>query len=172
MANLLTTPCAKTGQRHPRVATATDRAATCGRPRHHLRTGPRPTAQLQDSFPSLLFFSFFFFFFSTPSHVLQALPLAYKREGLVPSWLLEGGGGSGHTHSQVLKSPLSSREQSGLGARHTHTKDLGHVPLSIIYNPYRKPNTELVAQAAANWSRDILPESVYIFASSKLTIRI
>jgi hypothetical protein len=37
---------------------------------------------LQDSFPSLLFFSFFFFFFSIFSHVLQALSLIYKRKDL------------------------------------------------------------------------------------------
>jgi hypothetical protein len=134
----------------------------------------RRVAQLQDSFPSLLFFSFFSFpFFSILSHVLPVLPLAYKREGLVSLW------GRGfllsrlaHTCSQVLKPPLPSSEQRGLERTyHAHQRLGKPIPLSIVCNPYHKPNTELVAQAATNWSRDILPEPVYIFASSKLTIR-
>jgi hypothetical protein len=58
---------------------------------------------------------------------------------------------SGHTHSQVLKPPLPSSEQSCLERMlHAHQRLGTSVPLSIVCNPYCKSNTELVAQAAMN----------------------
>jgi hypothetical protein len=106
----------------------------------------RRAVQLRDSFPPLLFSSFFFSLFS----ILSCMPgpsLVYKREGLTPfegrffytlKWA--------HTYGQVLKSPLPSREQSGLGrTSHAHQRPGTPIPLSIVCNPYCKPNTGLVA---------------------------
>jgi hypothetical protein len=48
-----------------------------------------------------------------------------------------------------------------LSSKHTHSQ--------VLKPPL--PSTKLVAQATSNWTRDILPKPVYIFASSKLTIQ-
>jgi hypothetical protein len=79
-----------------------------------------------------------------------------------------------HTHPLKRFSSLLCSQASGAVLRctpHAHQRLETSVPLSTVCTPYYKLNIELVAQAAMNWIRDVLPEPVYIFASSKLTIR-